>query len=276
VVEFRGLKIRDMTRETESGLRIVDIAEGTGDVAEGGNTVTVHYIGQLLTGAVFDDSYQRGEPVTVPIDRVILGWREGIRGMQVGGRRRLIVPPELAYGEAGVGDVIPPDATLVFDVELIAVSPIIADAETNNADEAAPETSEVTESPVEEQDDTNTETQDTSAAPTATPISSRLTITPTREASQSRQMDDPLDVPNLFEDEAAAQPESSDATEPPALPAPTTPANEPQPLPVIEQPASPAIEPRPLPTTNSAAPIAPASSQSGASLSGPSLGGPRF
>ena len=117
-VDFRNLKIHELTQVTETGLRYVDLIEGEGDAVTDVATVTVHYHGQLADGTRFEDSRELGNPVTVPLDSVIDGWREGITGMKPGGRRRLIVPPELAYGDDGVEDLIPPDATLYFEVEL--------------------------------------------------------------------------------------------------------------------------------------------------------------
>jgi len=117
-VDFRALRILDLSRVTPSGLRYVDMIAGTGDPIPEGATVTVHYVGQLSDGTQFDSSRRRGEPITVPLGEVIAGWKEGIPGMRVGGRRRLIIPPSLAYGRAGVKDIIPPDATLVFDIEV--------------------------------------------------------------------------------------------------------------------------------------------------------------
>ncbi len=104
-------------------LKVEDIDPGFGDAARAGKTVTVHYTGWLEDGTRFDSSYDRGEPFTFPLGggRVIRGWDEGVQGMKVGGRRKLIIPPELGYGARGAGRLIPPDATLVFDVELIEV-----------------------------------------------------------------------------------------------------------------------------------------------------------
>jgi peptidylprolyl isomerase len=111
-------------RMTDSGLRITDLEEGTGEEAVRGATVTVHYRGTLENGREFDASYGRG-PFTFPLGagRVIKGWDEGVAGMKVGGKRRLVIPPELAYGKRGAGRVIPPDATLTFEVELLDVVP---------------------------------------------------------------------------------------------------------------------------------------------------------
>lgn|SRR5512142_1564471 len=110
-------------RERAAQLQVEDIDTGFGDVARAGKTVTVHYTGWLEDGTRFDSSYDRGEPFTFPLGggRVIRGWDEGVQGMKVGGRRKLIIPPELGYGARGAGRLIPPDATLVFDVELLEV-----------------------------------------------------------------------------------------------------------------------------------------------------------
>jgi len=110
---------------TESGLRYIDIEEGTGPVPEDGDEIEAHYTGWLEDGTEFDSSLDRDQPVTFVLGAgaVIDGWQEGFAGMREGGQRRLIIPPELAYGEAGRPPSIPPNATLLFDVELIAVHP---------------------------------------------------------------------------------------------------------------------------------------------------------
>ena len=108
---------------TESGLQYKDIVTGTGDTPEEGQIVTVHYTGTLEDGTKFDSSRDRGQPFsfTIGIGQVIQGWDEGVASMQVGGQRQLIIPPELGYGSEGAGGVIPPNATLLFDVELLEV-----------------------------------------------------------------------------------------------------------------------------------------------------------
>ena len=103
-------------------LLIEDTQVGTGSPAASGNTITVNYTGMFVNGKVFDSSQGR-EPLTVEIGtgKVIAGWDQGIIGMKVGGRRRLIIPPSLAYGEKGAGGVIPPNAALIFDIDLLEV-----------------------------------------------------------------------------------------------------------------------------------------------------------
>lgn len=106
-------------------LQVDDVTEGDGAEATAGSTVEVHYVGVLFSdGTEFDASYDRGESFnfTLGAGQVIQGWDEGVEGMKVGGRRRLVIPPDLAYGERGAGGVIPPDATLVFMVDLLSVS----------------------------------------------------------------------------------------------------------------------------------------------------------
>ena len=109
--------------KTTSGLEYIEIQAGTGTQAVAGKTVSVHYTGKFQNGKVFDSSVSRGEPITFQLGagRVIKGWDEGIALMKVGGKAQLIIPPNLGYGERGAGGVIPPNATLVFDVELVDV-----------------------------------------------------------------------------------------------------------------------------------------------------------
>lgn len=109
---------------TPSGLQYIDIEEGTGATPQAGQTVVVHYTGTLQNGTKFDSSRDRNQPFSFPLGagRVIRGWDEGISTMKVGGRRQLIIPPELGYGARGAGGVIPPNATLIFDVELLRIS----------------------------------------------------------------------------------------------------------------------------------------------------------
>ena len=105
-------------------LKVEILSVGTGDIAKDGNRVDVHYTGKLRDGSVFDSSITRGKPFTFIIGKgqVIKGWDQGITGMRVGEKRRLTIPPELGYGSRGAGASIPPNATLLFDVELLAVS----------------------------------------------------------------------------------------------------------------------------------------------------------
>ena len=108
---------------TQSGLKYRDIKVGTGDTPETRQLVTVHYTGTLPNGKQFDSSLKRGEPFTFPIGagRVIKGWDEGVASMKVGGKRELVIPANLAYGDSGVPGVIPPRSTLIFEVELLDI-----------------------------------------------------------------------------------------------------------------------------------------------------------
>ena len=111
--------------ETASGLRYEDIVVGEGMQTEGrGDTIKVHYTGWLEDGSKFDSSVDRDDPFSFPVDvgYVIKGWDEGVKGMRIGGKRKLIIPAELAYGAHGAGDVIPPNATLIFEIELLEIS----------------------------------------------------------------------------------------------------------------------------------------------------------
>ena len=106
---------------TASGLQYQIVQEGTGPRPGPNDTVTIDYTGTLLDGTVFDSSVQRGEPITYPLTGFIQGWQEGVQLMPVGSKFRFWIPPELAYGTRGSGGVIPPNATLVFDVELLGI-----------------------------------------------------------------------------------------------------------------------------------------------------------
>ena len=110
------------TITTASGLQYDDLRVGQGAAARSGSDVVVHYTGWLTDGTKFDSSRDRNEPFGFALGQgnVIAGWEEGVAGMRVGGLRRLVIPPSLGYGEWGAGDVIPPNATLVFEVELLA------------------------------------------------------------------------------------------------------------------------------------------------------------
>jgi peptidylprolyl isomerase len=110
---------------TASGLQYIEIQEGDGPNPQPGEIVAVHYRGTLEDGTEFDNSYDRGEPITFALGRgrVIRGWDEGIALLKVGGKAKLIIPPDLAYGESGVEGVIPPNSTLIFEVELISILP---------------------------------------------------------------------------------------------------------------------------------------------------------
>ena len=108
---------------TDSGLKFIETEAGSGKTPKRGQRVAVHYIGRLENGKEFDNSVKRGEPIEFLLGagQVILGWDEGISLMKVGGKATLIIPPDLGYGAKGAGGVIPPHATLIFDVELVDV-----------------------------------------------------------------------------------------------------------------------------------------------------------
>jgi FKBP-type peptidyl-prolyl cis-trans isomerase FkpA len=117
-----GIDTAAMTT-TPTGLKLQDVTVGQGAEATPGKVAVVHYTGWLTDGKKFDSSRDRGEPFDFPVGagQVIAGWDQGVAGMKVGGRRKLVIPSELGYGARGAPPVIPPDATLVFDVELLEV-----------------------------------------------------------------------------------------------------------------------------------------------------------
>jgi FKBP-type peptidyl-prolyl cis-trans isomerase len=117
-------KVTGKPKTTSSGLQYWDIVVGTGATAVAGKPVKVHYTGWLTNGKKFDSSVDRGQPFVFPLGggQVIKGWDEGVAGMKVGGKRQLRIPPELGYGARGAGGAIPPNATLIFDVELLDVN----------------------------------------------------------------------------------------------------------------------------------------------------------
>lgn len=119
--QMQKLDINDF-QASSSGLKIKDVAVGTGREVKPGDSVTVHYTGALLNGTKFDSSYDRNAPfeTKIGVGQVIKGWDEGIVGMKAGGKRILIIPPDLGYGAQGAGS-IPPDSTLIFEVELLGV-----------------------------------------------------------------------------------------------------------------------------------------------------------
>ena len=100
---------------------IKTLEEGSGDSPSADASVEVHYEGKLIDGTVFDSSYQRGETITFPLSGVIKGWTEGLQLMRVGGKAKLTIPSDLAYGAKGAGSSVPPHATLIFEVELLGI-----------------------------------------------------------------------------------------------------------------------------------------------------------
>jgi FKBP-type peptidyl-prolyl cis-trans isomerase FkpA len=108
--------------KTASGIAITTIKDGTGASPKASDTVKVHYRGTLVDGKEFDSSYGRGQPASFPLNRVIPCWTEGVQTMKVGGKAKLLCPPNLAYGSRGVPGTIPPDSSLVFEIELLEIA----------------------------------------------------------------------------------------------------------------------------------------------------------
>ena len=106
---------------TETGLQYEVLTAGAGDYPSASSTVTVHYVGKLISGEEFDSSVKRGQPATFPLNRVIAGWTEGVQLMPLGSKYRFYIPSELGYGSRGAGAAIPPHSTLIFDVELLEI-----------------------------------------------------------------------------------------------------------------------------------------------------------
>jgi FKBP-type peptidyl-prolyl cis-trans isomerase FkpA len=106
---------------TDTGIQITTLKAGTGAAPKATDTVTVHYRGTLADGKEFDSSYKRGQPATFPLSGVVPCWTEGVQKIKVGGKAKLVCPPQLAYGSRGVPGVIPADATLTFEVEVLAI-----------------------------------------------------------------------------------------------------------------------------------------------------------
>ncbi len=122
--KLKGTKLADFTALTTpvSALQKIDITEGSGNPVPDGAKVTVHYTGALAsTGIIFESSKDSGKPASFPLSSVIKGWQEGVPGMKVGGKRRLVIPYALAYGDAGSPPTIPAKADLVFDIELVSI-----------------------------------------------------------------------------------------------------------------------------------------------------------
>jgi len=118
--EFPDLESKKW-KKLDSGLKVWDVTEGKGDEVKAGAKVKVNYTGWLTDGTKFDSSFDRKEPIEFGLNGVIKGWTEGVPGMKPGGIRRLVIPSELAYGDRKVGDVIKPNSTLVFVIELIEI-----------------------------------------------------------------------------------------------------------------------------------------------------------
>jgi len=121
LLPFSGYAAEDAMVKTPSGLQYADLVVGKGREAHAGETATVHYTGTLLEGSKFDSSKDRNQPFSFRLGagHVIKGWDEGVEGMKIGGTRKLVIPPQLGYGARGAGSAIPPNATLIFIVELL-------------------------------------------------------------------------------------------------------------------------------------------------------------
>ena len=120
-LSFPAAAAEPRVEKTASGIVITTLKEGTGASPKSSETVKVHYRGVLENGKEFDSSYSRGQPATFPLNRVIPCWTEGVQTMKPGGKAKLVCPPGLAYGSRGVPGTIPPDSTLVFEVELLEI-----------------------------------------------------------------------------------------------------------------------------------------------------------
>lgn len=120
-VSFQAVAAEPKEEKTASGIVITKIREGTGASPKSTDTVKVHYRGTLVNGKEFDNSYGRGQPASFPLNRVIPCWTEGMQTMKTGGKSKLVCPPNLAYGSSGRPG-IPPDATLIFEVELLEIA----------------------------------------------------------------------------------------------------------------------------------------------------------
>jgi len=118
---FQAAAAEPKETTTNSGIVITMLKDGTGASPKPSDTVKVHYRGTLTNGKEFDSSYGRGQPASFPLNRVIPCWTEGVQAIKVGGKAKLVCPPNLAYGSRGVPGTIPPDATLVFEVELLDI-----------------------------------------------------------------------------------------------------------------------------------------------------------
>lgn len=120
-ITFQASAAEPKEEKTASGIVISTLKEGSGASPKASETVKVHYRGTLTNGKEFDSSYGRGQPATFPLNRVIPCWTEGVQKIKVGGKAKLVCPPNLAYGSRGVPGTIPPDSTLVFEVELLEI-----------------------------------------------------------------------------------------------------------------------------------------------------------